>query len=112
MGLGIGRGMGVRRRSVRGSCRRMRGGWNGGGGGGGGGGGVGGWWGAGGGGGGHTVTRGAVRLFEVEDGADGIRAIGVGDVVGAEVEPRRTVTMRGEIVDPKCFAGAMKPGEG
>jgi len=28
------------------------------------------------------------------------------------VPPGFTVTLRGEIVDPKCFLGAMKPGEG
>jgi hypothetical protein len=61
---------------------------------------------------GHTISRGVVRLFEMEDGAEGIVAIGEGGPVRQGVTGRRVVTMRGEIVDPKCFAGAMKPGEG
>jgi hypothetical protein len=61
---------------------------------------------------GHTLTRGPVRLFEVEDGAEGIAVIGDAGSAGPEVAARWAVTMRGEVVDPKCFAGAMKPGEG
>lgn len=56
---------------------------------------------------GHWIARGGVRMFEV---------------VNAELEstdepdPPRTdlgpFQGRGQIVDPKCYLGAMKPGEG
>lgn len=61
---------------------------------------------------GHTLARAAVRMFEVEDGADALRELG-GEAPGAvPVTQREDVALRGEIVDPKCFAGAMKPGDG
>ena len=61
---------------------------------------------------GHTLTRAAVRMFEVEDGAEARHVLG-GESSGAvPVTERGELVLRGEIADPKCFAGAMKPGDG
>jgi hypothetical protein len=61
---------------------------------------------------GHTLARAAVRMFEIEDGAEGLREIAGSSGGAVAVAERGPVELRGEIVDPKCFAGAMKPGDG
>ena len=61
---------------------------------------------------GHTLARAAVRMFEVEDGAEALREVGGEWLRVAAATEGGDVVLRGEIVDPKCFAGAMKPGDG
>lgn len=64
---------------------------------------------------GYTLERDGRRIIELEDAADAIKsaAASTSPSVGA-IEPRDLgpVTLVGEIVDLKCFLGAMKPGEG
>lgn len=70
---------------------------------------------------GHTLERGRVRMFELDDDAKAVEAVSTNTAMTSMAprtlalpapSDRRAVTLRGEIVDPKCFAGAMKPGEG
>jgi len=63
---------------------------------------------------GHTLEHGRVHLFELDDDAGAIETLPIA-LPHLEVPlgaGRTAVTLRGEIVDPKCFAGAMKPGDG
>lgn len=62
---------------------------------------------------GTVLRRGEMRLAEVVDEPDAIVDLGptpsqspANRVVG------QTVSLRGEIIDPKCYFGAMKPGSG
>ncbi len=62
---------------------------------------------------GTILQRGRARLLEVSDGVDAIENLGATidrDLVIAA--PFAAVELRGEIIDPKCYLGAMKPGEG
>ncbi len=64
---------------------------------------------------GYTLERDGRRIIELEDGADAIRPAQGAAANGAAVLEARDlglVTLVGEIVDTKCFLGAMKPGEG
>lgn len=58
------------------------------------------------------MQRAALRMFEVEDDAAGVRVLGDTGTGERPLRAKRRVTLRGEIIDPKCFAGAMKPGDG
>lgn len=63
---------------------------------------------------GTTLSRaGEVRVVEISSDADAVRSASrvapLEEVVTAAGEER---TFQGEIIDPKCFFGAMKPGEG
>lgn len=70
---------------------------------------------------GTILERDGHRLMELADG-DALRpddarsAAPASAVAGPGAEPRRAilgrVTLQGEIIDPKCYSGAMKPGEG
>ncbi len=63
---------------------------------------------------GHTLTRGELRMFELSDEPDAVKP-SESSVAGSSVLIRTdkgTVTLTGEIIDPKCFSGAMKPGDG
>lgn len=63
---------------------------------------------------GSLVQRGELRLISVLDDADAVQVIGPASPapVTGPTNPSTRVTLRGEIVDPKCFGGAMKPGDG
>lgn len=61
---------------------------------------------------GWPIHRGGRFLLELEPGDSALRDV----AVASDREPRATplgrVTLRGEIVDSKCYLGAMKPGFG
>lgn len=60
---------------------------------------------------GTRLARDGRFLFELADGGDAITPLpGTTRVVPPEVLGR--VTVRGEVIDPKCYMGAMKPGSG
>lgn len=65
---------------------------------------------------GWMLLRDGRRMIEMEpgDGALRVEGEGAGPVVTTPGGPDagRPVTLRGEIVDSKCFLGAMKPGDG
>lgn len=64
---------------------------------------------------GWLLKRDGRRILELEPGEDGLREL-AGEGVAASsvpvIKPLGRVELRGEIVDSKCFLGAMKPGEG
>jgi len=51
-------------------------------------------------------------LLQVDKNDDPIVSIGAGTTVQLQQRELGTQTIRGEIVDPKCYFGVMKPGEG
>jgi hypothetical protein len=55
------------------------------------------------------MSREGSRVLEVE-GDGSAAAVGAGHLPASEA--LGYATLRGEIVDPKCFGGTMKPGEG
>jgi hypothetical protein len=59
---------------------------------------------------GYLLRREGRRMLELAPGVDGLRALGP----GSPPDSRRVgpATLRGQIVDSKCYLGAMKPGEG
>lgn len=62
---------------------------------------------------GWALHRDGRLLLEMEPGEAAIVADGgTSPAALPEAEPLGRVTLRGEIVDSKCFLGAMKPGEG
>jgi hypothetical protein len=65
---------------------------------------------------GHILQRDTQQLLElVPGGLMAIDALPVADtrrLHDITAEPIGAVTLRGEIIDPKCYLGAMKPGEG
>jgi hypothetical protein len=67
---------------------------------------------------GTVLSRKGRRLFELADGDAAIDPLSAPDAPRAgqlnrpAPESLGTMTLRGEIIDPKCFFGAMKPGEG
>lgn len=68
---------------------------------------------------GHMLERGRVRMFELDEDAAAVEPVTRNSAVPEAISlslpapaGQRAVVLRGEIVDPKCFAGAMKPGEG
>lgn len=63
---------------------------------------------------GSVLKRDGRRMLELDDGARGL-VIDPGVPNASLVPSRRAlgrVTLRGEIIDPKCYLGAMKPGQG
>ncbi len=60
---------------------------------------------------GFELRRGGRRIIELTPGADAITPRESNPVLPRRGEPR-AVTLRGEIIDGKCFLGAMKPGDG
>ena len=58
---------------------------------------------------GTILKRGAVQLLELGRPVEPLRS---DEQFPAIAMPSATQTLRGEILDPKCFAGAMKPGDG
>jgi hypothetical protein len=67
---------------------------------------------------GRLLHRDERWMLELAAGADGLRPVPdlTGDVVPRLAQPARQplgpVTMRGEVIDSKCYLGAMKPGGG
>ncbi len=64
---------------------------------------------------GSLIQRGAHTMIAVIDGLDWIREdVGgtIGDLAFPEIEPIMDVSLNGEILDTKCWFGAMRPSEG
>lgn len=64
---------------------------------------------------GWTLDRDGRRIIELEPGEDALRADRVAPSHSASAPTPLAlgrITLRGEIVDSKCFLGAMKPGDG
>jgi hypothetical protein len=59
---------------------------------------------------GHTLTRGNLHLLELDDTAITSESKAVS--APSPTLSTETITLTGEIIDPKCFSGAMKPGQG
>lgn len=64
---------------------------------------------------GTRIARDGVEMLELAEGDDAIRPApiqpppGLGD---ASWRAQGRVTLRGEVIDPKCYLGVMKPGRG
>lgn len=66
---------------------------------------------------GTILERDSCRLLELADGDavkpdDSLTAADTGRLAAPIIVALGEVTLRGEIIDPKCYSGAMKPGEG
>jgi hypothetical protein len=62
---------------------------------------------------GTRIQRGPMTLIELADVPDPIQATTASSNANHEsFGVATTVTLRGEIIDPKCHSGAMKPGDG
>lgn len=65
---------------------------------------------------GTILERDGRRLLELADAEEVTPADAAAEAsaprLAASSAARQRVTLRGEIIDPKCYAGAMKPGEG
>lgn len=64
---------------------------------------------------GHPIRRGSLSLVELADRPDPIEVLRGAPAASGPPglqDESAIVTLRGEIIDPKCFAGAMKPGDG
>lgn len=62
---------------------------------------------------GRRIAREGVEMIELLAGEDGLRVLGPGD--GRDRSPVRAsgrVEALGEVMDPKCYLGAMRPGRG
>ena len=61
---------------------------------------------------GYSLERDGRRMLELVDGDDAVvRGEGSSRAVAVDAGAE-TVTLRGEILDSKCYLGAMKPGDG
>ncbi len=62
---------------------------------------------------GWLLKRDGRRILELEPGDAGLHeVVGEGALAVPAIKPLGSVELRGEIVDSKCFLGAMKPGDG
>ncbi len=61
---------------------------------------------------GTTIERDGVRMIEVVGEPTRPASSQPQRIAAVKSSTASRVTLRGEIVDPKCFLGAMKPGEG
>lgn len=61
---------------------------------------------------GYLIERSARRMIELADGDDAITATGAAARPSPTLEPGDAVVLRGEVLDAKCYLGAMKPGDG
>lgn len=63
---------------------------------------------------GYRIAREGVEMLELLGGEEGLRAAGEGAM--EQRAPARLVEteveLRGEVMDPKCYLGAMRPGRG
>jgi hypothetical protein len=60
---------------------------------------------------GSRLQRDGLRLLELGDD-NAVEVLGGGRTDAPKPGPGSPVMMRGQVVDPKCFCGAMKPGDG
>lgn len=60
---------------------------------------------------GHLLQRGDLRVLELAPGDAAFKDVGTGGLVGSG-EALGETEIAGEILDAKCYLGAMKPGEG
>ncbi|MCC6678018.1 MAG: hypothetical protein IT436_12815 [Phycisphaerales bacterium] len=61
---------------------------------------------------GTSLRRDDLFLIEIADGPDAIAESATVVIPDIERVSPALATLRGEIIDPKCYAGAMKPGDG
>jgi hypothetical protein len=63
---------------------------------------------------GSLIERPGRRMVELSDAPDAVRALERTrtDIGRPGIEYGETVHLSGEIIDPKCYLGAMKPGDG
>lgn len=63
---------------------------------------------------GVVIERGGRIMLELIDGPDAIKPVDASSegLDTPQAVPLGTVTLRGEIVDSKCYLGVMKPGQG
>jgi len=61
---------------------------------------------------GWLLERDDRRIIELEPGDGAVADAGVGPVPALEAQALGEIEVEGEIVDSKCFLGAMKPGDG
>jgi hypothetical protein len=61
---------------------------------------------------GQPLKRGMLTLLELADEPNPLTLIGTGAPAVVGVRTNLQSTLKGEIIDPKCYAGAMKPGDG
>ncbi len=61
---------------------------------------------------GTTLERDGHRMIELTSGDDAVTRVGTAPTSITETEAARRVVIEGEIIDTKCYLGAMKPGEG
>lgn len=66
---------------------------------------------------GTLLTKGGRRMLELERGGESVAAMpgsAPAEIAGPTTPTATavTVTFTGQVVDPKCYLGAMKPGEG
>lgn len=61
---------------------------------------------------GSLLQRDGRRMIELAPGPGAVVVTHSAQAAPAEREAMGTVTLRGEIVDSKCFLGAMRPGDG
>ena len=61
---------------------------------------------------GFALTRGGRRMIELLPGEDAFARVGAAAPAPALMRPGGEMAVVGEIVDGKCYLGAMKPGDG
>jgi hypothetical protein len=66
---------------------------------------------------GHLLHRSDISMLEIQEGPEAVTSRALPASLQTQLklpEPvlLHQVTLRGEIIDPKCYAGAMKPGDG
>jgi hypothetical protein len=61
---------------------------------------------------GYRLERDGLRLLELAEEDDAVEVLGAATISRQEPVAGSPVTLRGELIDPKCFCGAMKPGDG
>lgn len=58
------------------------------------------------------LERDGRRMLEVSDAPDAVQSKGPGATIDRRVKDEGEQTLSGEIIDPKCYLGAMKPSSG
>jgi hypothetical protein len=62
---------------------------------------------------GHLLQRNGWTMLEIEDASDSVQSLGAARAdIPLMTDISAAQTFRGEIIDPKCYLGAMKPGDG
>jgi hypothetical protein len=60
---------------------------------------------------GSLIARSSQKMIELADSDDAVETLGAAGEPATE-SPLGLMSLDGEIIDPKCFLGAMKPGDG